>query len=249
MFEQSLLPKARTHRVRNMVLAAGGQVFVLGIMVVVPLIYFQVLPSPELTAMLVAPPPPPPPPPPAPPPALKAPRVIPQFDPSHLYAPINIPKTVAAIHDLAAAPPISGVVGGVPGGAIGGSLGGVLGGILNSMPSAVPPPVIKPAPPPKPAASAPIRVGGDVEAARLVNGPPPPYPPLAREARIQGTVRMEAVIGKDGHIEDLRAVSGNALLVGSAMQAVKQWVYRPTYLNGQPVEVKTEIDVNFRLSG
>ena len=74
------------------------------------------------------------------------------------------------------------------------------------------------------------------------------YPPLAKQARIQGTVRFNAVIGKDGTIQNLTLVSGHPLLVPSATEAVHQWVYQPTLLNGEPVEVVTQIDVNFTLS-
>ena len=71
---------------------------------------------------------------------------------------------------------------------------------------------------------------------------------MAKQARIQGTVRFEAVIAKDGTIQQLRLVSGHPLLIPSAQEAVKQWVYQPTQLNGEPVEVATTIDVNFTLS-
>ena len=76
----------------------------------------------------------------------------------------------------------------------------------------------------------------------------PQYPALAKSARIQGTVRFTAIIGKDGTIQNLQLVSGHPMLVASATEAVKQWVYRPTLLNGEPVEVITQIDVNFTLS-
>ena len=76
----------------------------------------------------------------------------------------------------------------------------------------------------------------------------PAYPVIAKSARVQGTVRLDAVIGADGHIEDLKLVSGNPLLVEAAMKAVKQWTYRPTYLNGKPVRVATQIDVHFQLN-
>jgi len=115
------------------------------------------------------------------------------------------------------------------------------------VPSAAPPP-----PPPPPRAEAPkpmperIRVGGQVEAAKLVHEVLPQYPVLASEARVQGIVRLSAVISKDGRVEDLKVISGHPLLIASAMDAVKQWVYQPTYLNSQPVEVQTEIDVTFQ---
>jgi periplasmic protein TonB len=91
-------------------------------------------------------------------------------------------------------------------------------------------------------------MGGNVEAAKLLHEVQPQYPVLARDARIQGTVVLQAVIAKDGTVQDLSLVSGQPLLVPAALNAVKQWVYRPTYLNGVPVEVLTEVDVNFRLS-
>jgi protein TonB len=73
------------------------------------------------------------------------------------------------------------------------------------------------------------------------------YPPLARQARIQGTVRLEAVINKEGHIEELSVVSGHPLLIQAALDAVSQWQYQPTLLNGVAVEVITTIDVNFTM--
>lgn len=93
-----------------------------------------------------------------------------------------------------------------------------------------------------------IRVGGNVQAANLVHQIAPVYPPLAKQARIQGTVRFTAVIGKDGTIQNLELVTGHPLLVPAAQTAVKQWLYKPTRINGEPVEVVTQIDVNFTLS-
>jgi protein TonB len=82
----------------------------------------------------------------------------------------------------------------------------------------------------------------------LVSQPRPVYPPLAKQARIQGVVRFTAIIGRDGTIQNLTLVSGHPLLVSSAQEAVKQWRYKPTLLNGEPVEVVTQIDVNFTLN-
>jgi protein TonB len=93
-----------------------------------------------------------------------------------------------------------------------------------------------------------IRVGGNVQAAMLMRQTRPVYPPLARQARIQGTVKLQAIISRDGTIQQLQVMSGHPLLVPSALEAVKQWVYKPTLLNGEPVEVVTVIDVNFTLS-
>jgi protein TonB len=93
-----------------------------------------------------------------------------------------------------------------------------------------------------------IVVGGNVQADKLVQQPRPVYPPLAKQARISGVVHLAAVISKDGTIQDLKVISGHPLLIPSALEAVKQWVYQPTQLNGEPVEVSTQIDVNFTLS-
>jgi protein TonB len=143
------------------------------------------------------------------------------------------------------APMSAGVVGGVPGGVPGGVGGGVLGGILGGLPAPPPPPPPKP----KPVVNdKPIRVGGNVTAANLLRQVRPVYPPLAKAARVQGTVKFEAVIAKDGTIQNLHLVSGPPLLVQAALQAVQQWQYKPTLLNNEPVEVITTIDVNFTLS-
>jgi beta-lactamase regulating signal transducer with metallopeptidase domain/outer membrane biosynthesis protein TonB len=90
-----------------------------------------------------------------------------------------------------------------------------------------------------------VRVGSDVQASRLINAPAAEYPPLARSARISGVVRFNAVIGIDGRIQNLQLVTGHPLLVPPAQAAVSQYVYQPTLLNGQPVEVLTQVDVNF----
>ena len=82
----------------------------------------------------------------------------------------------------------------------------------------------------------------------LVTQVPPVYPPLAREARIQGTVGLQAIIGTDGAVESLELVSGHPMLAPAAIEAVKQWKYRPYLLNGVPIEVRTTINVNFILS-
>jgi protein TonB len=235
-------------------MAFGLQVVLIVVAVIIPMIWFDVLPTAQLQSFLVAPPPPPPPPPPpAAAPPVKVVKVIPrQFDAGKLMAPKVVPKEVATIKEEELPPPTSGVggvVGGVPGGVAGGTPGGVLGGIIGSVPSAAPPPP----PPPKkeePKAATPqrIKVGGNVQSAKLVRQPRPVYPPLAKQARISGVVKLSAIISKDGTIQHLEVISGHPLLVPAALEAVKQWVYQPTLLNGEPVEVQTQIDVNFTLS-
>jgi len=93
-----------------------------------------------------------------------------------------------------------------------------------------------------------IRIGGDVQATKLVNKVTPLYPPLVKQVKVQGTVRFAALIGVDGHLKGLTVESGHPLLVESAQTAVQQWVYQPTLLNGNPVEVLTAIDVNYTLA-
>jgi len=249
MFEQTFVDSGgRTTKSWTIVVSFIGQCLMIGVAILIPLIYTDSLPRTQLTSFLVAPPPPPPPPPPPAAAPVKVVRMIPkQFDAGRLMAPKVIPKEIAMIREDEL-PPVTGggVVGGIPGGIPGGSMGGVIGGILGSVPQAAPPP-----PPvvaaPKPVAPQRIRVGGNVQQAKLLNQPKPVYPPLAKQARIQGTVRFNAIIGRDGAIANLVVVSGHPLLVPSALEAVRQWKYQPTLLNGEPVEVVTQIDVNFTL--
>jgi len=166
-----------------------------------------------------------------------------QFDAGRLMAPREIPKNVSIIvEDPNAALPSPAQVQGIPGG-IPGGIGG-LGAIGVAPPPPPPPPPVKAVA----TQSGPLRVGGNVQAANLVKKITPVYPALAKSARIQGTVRFTAIIGKDGTIQNLQLVSGHPMLVQSATEAVKQWVYKPTLLNGEAVEVITQIDVNFTLS-
>jgi len=171
--------------------------------------------------------------------------VPPQFTSKGLLAPAAIPAKPIMIQDPE--PGIAGAQIGVPGGF--GSSNGP-GGALDSLigaPVAPPPaiPAVKQTQPPKPPTR--IRLGGTVVQGKMISGPQPVYPILARQARIEGTVRLEAVISRDGTILNLHAASGHPLLIPAAIAAVRQWVFRPTLLNGDPVEVATEIDVNFKL--
>ena len=220
------------------------QMLLLGVMVLIPLIYTEALPKAMLTTFLVAPPPPPPPPPPAAAPVQRVVRPMAKLMQSgKLQAPTAIPKQVTMLKEDEQPPDMGavGVVGGVPGGIPGGQSGGVLGGIIGGVVSTLPPP-------PK-AAPARIRQGGNVQQAKLVNMVRPVYPPLAKQARISGTVRLHAIIAKDGSVIQLEVVQGHPLLVQSALDAVRQWRYQPTLLNGEPVEVDTTVDVVFSLGG
>lgn len=249
MFEDALMENRVKDTSRwSVVLSTVLQLVLVGVMLLIPLLNYYELPATDFVSFLTAPPPPPPPP---PPPAAVVIKAVPkEFDTGALTQPVAIPDQVAIIEEDIAAPSagIAGVIGGVPGGSVGGTVGGVLGSIISSAPTAAPPP---PPPPPvkKKAPPKRIRVGGNVAKARLTRQVRPQYPPLARQARIQGTVKLSAIIAKDGSIQKLEVMSGHPLLVPAALSAVKQWRYRPTLLNGEAVEVLTNIDVNFTLSG
>lgn len=135
-----------------------------------------------------------------------------------------------------AAPSMAGVTGGVPGGVQGGMTGGVLGGVLSSDVGKMPA---------KPKL---VKVSQGVSEGLLVHKVTPQYPPIAKQARVQGSVVLRAVIGKDGKVENLQTESGSALLASAAVNAVKQWRYKPYVLNGTPVDVETTVTVNFRLA-
>ena len=252
MFEQTFVGGGKTKKPFTVLVAFAIQAVLIIVAVIIPMVWFDVLPAAQLTSFLVAPPPPPPPP--APAAIVKPVKVIPsQFDAGKLMAPKVIPKEIAQIKEEELPPPsagVGGVVGGVPGGVAGGTAGGVLGGIIGAVPTAAPPP--PPPPPkkeePKPVTPQRIKVGGNVQSAKLVRQPRPVYPPLAKQARISGVVKLSAIISKDGTIQHLEVISGHPLLVPAALEAVKQWVYQPTLLNGEPVEVQTQIDVDFTLS-
>jgi periplasmic protein TonB len=156
-------------------------------------------------------------------------------------------KIPSAVHTRQKAPApavdtAGGLVGGVPGGVVGGVQGGVLNGVLNSI-GIVPALAKAPAPPPKR-----IRVPAHVAESNLVHDVAPEYPPEAGRARIEGTVVLLAVIDKDGTVRDVRVESGLPVLAQAAIEAVKQWRYRPYLMNGEPVEVDSQITINFNLS-
>jgi protein TonB len=218
---------------------------ILTIMVILPLAFTESLDVGELTSTwLAAPPPPPPPPPPPAPKALQARRLKPvtQIQQGRLVAPKAIPKEVKIVVDKDVnVRDVGGVVGGVPGGVAGGQLGGALGGVLGGVLSRNIPT------PPAPEPAAPVRVGGNVRPPRIVRRVEPIYPAIAKQARIQGMVRIDAIIDKTGRVVEMKVLSGHPLLAQAALTAVRQWVYEPTYLNERPVAVVLEVTVNFGL--
>jgi protein TonB len=181
---------------------------------------------------LLAPPPPPP------PAEVKVEVVRPVarlLTQGRLMQPRAIPKQVVVFREAELppeAPPSMGVFGGVE---------SLLGGLGEGSTGA--------APPPPPIRVTRTRVGGQVQEARIIAKPTPIYPPLARQARIQGRVVLHAIIDKEGRVSELESVSGHPLLIRAALDAVQNWRYQPTILNGEPVEVDTTIDVNFVLGG
>jgi len=221
-----------------------GHSFVVALLILLPLYFTQAINMPQFEkTLLVAPPPPPPPPP--PPAAVQMIKQPPKsfFNAGKLMAPKFIPKKVEQIKEQAPPPAeASGVAGGVVGGVPGGQMGGVLGGILGGSGNGPAPP-----PPPKPVHQGPYRVGGRVQAPRLIDKVEPIYPPLAKQARIQGDVVIESVIDTRGRVTEMKVVSGSPLLVEAAEQALQQWRYEPTLLNGQPVAVDMLVTLHFTL--
>jgi len=157
-----------------------------------------------------------------------------------LFMPPAIPKQIAMLKEEPLAPePTGGVFGGVPGGATGGVLGGILEGIKAPEATAPPRPVESP--------KSPIPVGGNVQPPRVIYRVAPEYPVLAHQAGIQGEVIISAVIDSKGNVVDMKIVSGPALLYGAAMKALARWKFEPTYLNGEPLAIRWNATVNFRI--
>src|SRR6201993_1675226 len=229
MFEDSLIEsggRLKTKRGWTSIVSFTLQVMIVGGMILIPLIFTEPLPKGTTMFMLVAPPPPPPPPPPAAAPVKVVKQIQTDIVNGELRTPTKIPKKVQIIKEDKAPPPVmatTGVVGGVPGGVPGGSMGGVLGSIASAGSVAAMPKIATPQR---------VRVSSGVSQGLLVRRVNPTYPPLARQARIQGTVILQAEISKNGDIENLRLVSGHPMLAPAAIDAVKQWKYRPYILNG-----------------
>ncbi len=249
LFHDVLLESSVFERRRSRLATTLSFVFqclFVGVVLIVPLMFTDVLPREQLLTFLEAPPPPPPPPPAA---SAAAARVVRHIESDlmngRLRAPSRIPQTVQMIREDEAPPDLSGggVPGGVPGGIPGGQIGGVLGGILSSAPKVVAvPKLVTPTAPKR------IRVSQGVTEGRLIVRIEPKYPVIALTARVQGRVVLNAVISKTGEIENLVLVSGHPMLVQAAIAAVKQWRYRPYLLNGEPVEVETTVNVNFEIN-
>ena len=243
MFADSLLDSAWAHDSRRgwtTVASFAVQIFAVAALLLLPLIDGEGVPTLQWAAHIIAPAPPPGPPAPAqvrnaPPPAS---NVAPD---GRLIPPNQIPSHTAVINDDVVPSPAD--PGAYVEGAVGnrGARDGVMNSILTSITTVVPPPV-------RPTAARPPLISHMMEG-NLIRKVRPDYPPLARQARIQGAVVLQAVISREGSIENLQVLSGPPLLVPSALAAVRQWRYRPYFLNCELVEMETQVTVNFVLGG
>jgi protein TonB len=245
MFEAISVSKP-TRKPWTVALSFVGQGVMAGLAILIPLVHTQALPHGGLLRSSLIP---------GPPRGLHPhePRahamvrpVRPQFKPGVIQSPRSVPHDLTLIADAAPPAPAGdgeGIVGGVPGTSDVGNV--VIDNWANPPQPPPPPPALKPQP--EKTAVPRIKIGGQIQEGKLVFGPPPVYPIFAKTARVSGVVRLQAVIAVDGSIIDLRTLSGPPMLISAALAAVKQWRFRPTYLNGDPVEVATEIDVRFVL--
>jgi len=253
VFLDALLEMPTTKHVRRSPLewagAAGFHFVMLAVLILVPLYTTGTIALSEYQdTPLIAPLLPPPPPPPAgaapvnPHPATLHARLT--FKLQKPIAPTSIPKKISYTDSTSAPPALSGVAGGVPGGVIGGQLGGVAGGVLRGTEPSAP---LPPPPPARPVQKIPkiVRVGSNLKAPRQTLFVQPVYPPLARQARVSGTVVVDAIIDEQGNVVQARALSGPTLLLDAALRAVLHWKYEPTSLNGHPVSVELQVLVNF----
>jgi protein TonB len=184
------------------------------------------------TPLELAPPPPPPPPPPAPTAVRAVPRPPRESTSAAFVAPVEVPTEIVAenLLDL-------GIEGGGPGGVEGGVPGGVVGAVVGGLPEAPPPPRL-----------APRRAGSEVREPRRLKSVTPVYPQLAILGRVQGEVVLECTIDVRGRVAEAKVLGGNPLLDEAALEAVRQWVYTPTLVNGVPVPVLMTVTVTFRLT-
>jgi protein TonB len=240
MFEQSLLQSvSHAAKARALALSLTTQAAAVVALLMIPLIYTDRLPWGHIVlpaTLTIAPQPPPP--------TDEKPATRPHR-PAHpifggFFVPIHIPK-LNATPEFIDAPADTGPL----------IFDGVPPIPVARMPFVVtegpPPPEVEPVAVDEPAPK-PVAIGGNVLAAKLLRRVLPVYPIAAKIARVSGTVHLLGVVSKEGTIQQLQVISGNPLLIQAAMEAVKQWVYSPTLLNGKPVEVSAPIDVIFSLS-
>jgi protein TonB len=246
LFAEAMLEKSSTRQKRHplkWLASLGAHAVVLFLLLLMPLYFSQGLDMHRLNMTLLVAPLPPAAAPPPPPPAAMA-RVVhtapKTLMPEELTAPSFVPKTVAIASDVASPEEAlmaasADVSGGVPGGLAGGIPGGMMSGVAAPVA-----PAVVPEGPKKP-----VRVGGDVKPPRLISGPAPDYPILAKQSRIGGVVVIEAIIDEHGNVVEVRAISGHPLLIPPAMKAVSQRKYEPTVLDGQATPVNLRVEVTF----
>jgi protein TonB len=243
MFADSLLDvswRDRSRRGYATLISFTLEALAVGALITAPFLYVQGLPRAQWMATLSVPAPPP-----APLPAsahIRHTQVVSEVAADgHIIMPTRIPEHAAQINDESVPPPADVAQLGVRSG-LGDSIGG--NAFLNSAGTGP----FNVAPPPSVVVPKPVRISHLMDG-YLIYRLQPEYPPIARQARIQGSVVLHALIGRDGRIEKLQALSGPVMLVQSAINAVSQWRYRPYVLNNEPVEVETQITVNFTLAG
>jgi len=255
MFDQVFVTDTGA-RIRPGALAASvaGELAVVAAAVLIPLLFTEAIPQLWWRTHLFEPLPPPGRPaaqaPPAPETARAAAPTRQFTSGTKLFAPVNYPPKPATILDLDEGP-AAGWEGGVPGVPGGTGTPGVPGSpavdeALRWTPSPAVP-IAKEAPPAREEAIPRVRVGGAVQPPVPLSTPLPVYPPLARAARLAGTVRLEIVIGADGRVHAIQAIQGHPLLLGAAVETVRGWLYEPPRLNGDPVEMVMFVDVHFTL--
>jgi len=255
VFAEAMLEDSSTHQRRSpfeWVASLAVHLAVLAVLLMIPLFFTAGLDvhSFNLT-FLAAPvvPPVAPPPPPLTATAPRVPRSVPTrtFVAGKLTAPTFIPQKVVITPGEASVPdvPIAGVPGGVAGGIPGGELGGVLGGVLGGSLKNVPPPA---SPAIVQGPKKPVMVGGDVKPPRLLFGPEPKYPILAKQSRISGIVVIDAVIDEHGNVTGMRAISGHPILIPAALEAVSKRKYEPTVLDGIPTPIDLRVEISFSIA-
>ena len=235
MFEDSTFEsggriKSKSRYWMIVTLITNGSILLL--LILIPLIYPEALPHNMMMTVLTAPPPPPP------PEVVHVVKVQSEMMNNQLTAPTKIPHDIKIVAEKEAPPSQGFGVAGMEG--LGGSGTGVIGSVFGSGDSG---PKVKAAPPKK------VNISGGVAQGMLLNRTQPLYPPIAKAARVSGTVVLQATISKSGTIENLRVISGPAMLQSAALDAVRSWRYRPYLLNGDPVEVETTVNVVFTLGG
>jgi protein TonB len=238
LFRESLIASGKSKR-RNPWATAGAvalQLVLLAAVIVIPLFHTDPLPKRQTVTMLYLQPPPG---------AIGAPAKFRAPKPASTYTPPTTRITAPETKIQEAPPPpvgaTGGIVGGVPGGVIGGLPGGVVSQMLNGTTSV-------PVPAPAPAPVKRMRIASRVAEANLIHDVAPTYPAEAGRERIEGTVVLMALIGPDGRVKDIRVESGLPVLAQAAVEAVKQWRYKPYLVDGAPVEVDSRITINFTLS-